>query len=664
MTAPAHLSNIAGARFRAPLLAAFVLSACATACGPSEPPPTTPAKPVASVTAATPPPPPEDRSPAEAPAGLAMQMHFAAPQAIADALAGYAPFAKAALEPRAVVRELPSGKALEKIVDVDRPVDVAMLLPPEGTDVDTPPEVAVAFGVVDGMDIDTALKGTLYTEYTTGGVRRLMRTGSGKRTPCVIAPALGPSKHRLVCAVELDTRSDPMRLVPWLARGVTRAPESQAAMRMDIDVAAVKKRYGQSLDKLRAQARAVASAEIRVGHAETDKVLKRLAKDLVDETFDVIDDLDSVSLEATTPKEGIATRMALAFSGNKSWTARAYTLDGPTGAPASFGKLPSDGVWLASWSKGNPQHDALLQPWQAAARDLVEAASADFKWPAKDKDLALDVVKWAFPSSADSAAVHGHLGQVEAPKEANLWGDARRVAHALMRKTFTLGVAARDAKASIALMKAFGAFVARPAFAQTLKSLTRDRLAIKVTTKDATPKGAPKGSFGQQYAIDLTSLESPSMPEAVDEKGKAKAKAKPKGKETPLGKLMASALAVPDGAQTWGAWGQNVSLDDLWARLSPVMTGGGTPISSNPMFAMATEGNATSGGMMLLGGLVRSVAEKQEKVEAMLAKLPDGGKGGFVWRAANTKTPKPMGETFVFVPRDAISAIGLLFEPH
>jgi hypothetical protein len=495
-------------------------------------------------------------------------------------------------------------------------------------------------------------------EVTDGGVRRLRALGS-KRAPCVVAPALGASKHRLICALEIDKPETGLRLVPWLARGVTRAPEPASSARLDVDVAALKKRYAAQIQKAHDQGRALIGPEIKVGHPEVDKVLKRIAASAIDEAFDLVDDLDAFAIEGTLRPDGMVASLSYAFSGKKSWSARAMLSgEGVTGGPpATFGKLPSNDAWLASFVRATPQTDVLLQPVQTMLRDLVEASATDFKWPAKDKDLALDCVKWAFPAAADQASVHGGTGHVEY-KGADVWGRARDMMKALTRKSFTLSVAEREAKAPLALAKAFGAWAARPSFADMIKTISRDRLSVKIAVKEAPPKGFPKGALAQQYTIDVAAKTEEPTPTAEKADKKAKKPAPVKAKETPLVKLVSAALVVPDGARTWTAWGQNATAEDLWARVQPAMSGSAaTPMSSKPGYDFLAQGSAQSGIVFMLDGLLHSVGDK-EKVEKLTARLPDQGKGAFVMR---TSAAKGKAESAFLLPRDAIAAVALWF---
>ncbi|MBI2391954.1 MAG: hypothetical protein HYV09_20350 [Deltaproteobacteria bacterium] len=619
-------------------------------CGPSEaPPPVTPAKPV--VEAKKPPPIVEDRSPVEAPPGLAVQAHAIGLKTLVRGVKAYLP-GNATLDPRALVREV-ADASLERILDVDKPADLVVQVP-EGTGKDAQiPRVAVAFGVEDDLDVANAVKDSYRVEVLPGGVMRLVPVG-GNEVRCVVAPALGPARRRLVCGL---TGNDPLGLAPWLARGVTRKEPAAAAVRVDVDVTMVKKKYAVEIDKAHAFGRGDLASEVKTGWAELDRVLKGITKNVVDEVFDVIDDLDTLSLEAATPEAGVQLGLTATFAGTKSWVARMMLAGGDNPGPANprLAKLPGDGVWLAAFSRATPQSDGLIAPIQTALKDVVTALALDFKWPAKDRDLALEVVKLAFPAAVDTAFVSANLGKVELPGGTpKPHGDvARATANAFLSKAWSVSVIERDAKAPTAFVKALFAWAQRPSFADTYRALTKDRLAIKVTTKALAAKDLPKGSWAQRAELEL-SIPSDDKP----------AKGKGAKKPTALAKLVTDTIIAPDGPnRTWVGVAQNLGDGELPKVLATALGGApASPIGSRPGFDFLTQGTPTIGGLFAIDGLTRTALHTR-KTEELLTKLPDQGKGAFVFRMTPSKPPKATTEVTALIPRDAIAAVWM-FSMH
>src|SRR5207237_5012451 len=109
------------------------------------------------------------------------------------------------------------------------------------------------------------------------------------------------------------------------------------------------------------------------------------------------------------------------FGRSESWIAKAAlaNAEGTGGAPAGLAKSPSDGVRSAVFSHPGPTSEALLQPWQSAILQLVEATAIDYGWAKKDEDAALELVRAMFPRVADGFSFGGgdHSAWGEGPKE-------------------------------------------------------------------------------------------------------------------------------------------------------------------------------------------------------------------------------------------------------
>lgn len=589
----------------------------------------------------------EDRTPAEAPAGLVMQAHGAAPRSIARSVRAYLPANAPALDPRQLIAEFGDG-ALDHIVDVDKPADVAMTIPEQGTKPGKPPlpNIAFAVGVEDNADIAGVLKGVYTVEVRPGGVLELIPIGS-KTGRCVVAPAIGPAKHRLICALEGPVAP----LVPWLARGVTRNPEPASPVHVELDVARVRKVYQVELDRAKAVARGEFASEIKTGFTEIDRVLKTWAKAGIDEAFDLLEDLDKLTLDVALPAEGAQPSLGFTFASTKSWSARLLLAggDAPAGtAPKTLGKLPADGAWLAGYSRATPQSDALITPFQTALKDAVDALASDFKWPKGDHAAALDLVKALLPSAADTSFVSGNMGKIDLPDSApKSYGIGRAFAEAFLHKTFTVSVVEREAKAPIALAKAFAAWIVRPSVVEMYRKLTKDKMTAKISVKPLKSKDLPKGSFAQTYELQL----------GVNPEDK-------KGKVDWVAKLSTESVIVPEGAtRTYVGFGQNLPDGEVLKKVQAAMAGASGSLSTVPGFTFVTDPGSVTGGMMLVDGTAKMFDKKSNKVQAILAKLPDQGKSAFGWRVTAQKPPKAVAEIAVHIPRDAISAGYLMFAP-
>ncbi len=611
-------------------------------CGPENPTPATP-PPVASSGSAKPAMIAEDRSPVEAPPGLVASLHLTSPKALVKALKSWVPGKLGAdeLDPRMLVPAMLSARAVDRVVDIDKPIDMTVQVTEGNTK--ARPRIAIAFGIEDDVDFATALKDTYRIEVISGGVRRLVPTSPAARNEsCVIVPALGAAKRRLVCSIshEHDAHSTDV-LGPWLARGVTQKPET-APIHGELDVAALRKAFATDWQKAHDFIKGELASESKLGHPELDKVIKKTARAVVDDVFDFLEDLDGVTMDAQLPETGPLVTTSATFSTQKAWLSKAFLIGAEINSkvPEAFGKLPAAGAWLALFSRGTPAADALGVPYQTALLEFVEAAAVDFKWAKKDKELALEVVRLLFQKSSDGYAVVGDGGKSDLKiDKSDLPYEIRDLLPALSRKSWSVGFGDRDGKPVVELYQKLTEFLGRPVFTDLVRELTKDHFSVKVKVDQKAPKDLPKGAFARALDFEIGQVEGTGK----------------KAKVKPITHLGYSLIVVPEGNHTWSSGATNLALVDLWPHLKGAMDGSGSPkVGALGGFDVATKGTPSSGGIMMFDAPLRSL-DKKEKVEEMLQKLPDGGKGPLAWRSTATKGPKQVCEVTVQVPRDFIA---------
>jgi len=634
-------------------LVAFV--AFPLACGPGEaPPPVTPT-PATSTSA----PPPkvviqEDRTPVESPpAGLVAHLHSTSPKSIVRAIKSYLPDIGTKIDPRDAVAQITVRRFLGRIVDIDKPVDAVVQLPPPSDQAFAKnPKLVVAFGVEDDLDIATALKGDARVDVLAGGVLRLLPANPAEEKTssftnrCLVAPAIGPAKRRLVCAVDPMPPADLAAVTGWLARGITRKPEPASAMHGELDIAAVRKRYADELEKAHKQAGAFVVPEIKIGKPDIDKVLKKLGVSAIDDIFDFVGEAESVSGDLTLPNEGPQVSLSLKLAGNASWISKMMlaSADASGAPPATFGKLPGGAIIGAAFSKGSNASDALMVPVQKALVDLIEGAASELKWPKKDKDAALEFVRLSFMHSVDSAMVTGPGPKPVEPEKAGEHRIDRQIAHGLTRTSWSIGAAEREAKPMIDAAKAFSAMVTRPSFTSLVSSFFRDDVSFKITSKPLKSKAIPKDAFATSYEVAAFGIDK-------DDKGKIK-------KETPLAKLLAEQVIAPSGTRTYSAWGQNLPEGDLLSRLKGAMDGTGVQLSATSGFDFVTKGTPAFGMVVALDGMARSLvmSRTNKGADEWLPKLPDQGKSTFALKSSAVKAGNGGNvEIAAAIPRDLIA---------
>ena len=644
-----------------------LLTAVLTACGgaahePVATPSTTSSGGGAAIVAT-----PEDRSPAARPSGLALQVHLSAPKTIARALKAQIPIVGAKIDARAVLGNVLGSPTLAQIVDVEAAVDGAIAVV-DGDSQGDGVHAAYAFGVEEGIDLVARLKGVFRIEQRAGGVLKLVPARTAKwddpelgsyNGDCLIVPALGKSKHRLVCSPNNEKKGSLAHLGAWLARGVTQLPDDGNTAHVALDVAVLRQHFDKDLQGAHDELANEAPRWISLGKPHLDKVLQKLGRSLVDEAFDLFADLDAMTLDVSLATAGVRVSSSLTFGHATSWTARAAlsNADSMGPLPAALSKMPGDGAFYASFAHAANADDALLVPVTTTLRDLVVATAEDFSWPAKDRDNALEVVRLTALRAADTALVIGEPKGAQSTAGgaiADRWEMSGYLASVARRGWWSIAAAERDSKGAIELGKAIAAMVSKPSFATTLEAITDKSWSIKITTKNVNGTELPKGSFDQTYDVTLIERDA-TKPSPGVKSGPAKPK------ETVLAHFVGEELVVPEGAtRTWSCWAQNGAPGELLARVKDAVAGTTKhPLTQREGFDfLSAKGSVSSGVFAAIDGLVRAFAPTAQGASDVLSALPDAGRSASTLRTVATRNGGGGSlDVSMFVPRDAIAAI-------
>jgi hypothetical protein len=644
------------------------------ACGGGGPEPqTATTKPVASVTtvasvqevALT---------PIEAPEGLAVAIRMKSPSAVSSSVLQLVPAWKD-FELGRMLRDLLDDEALVALVDPDKPMDMALVERPRVNNpnaYDRGEWFGFAMALRDDADFG-GLQGRFKLVGGANGVQYLVREGKEGQWfhACAVAPSLGASKRRLVCAEEHERRHLD-GLLPWLTRG---APTKAYAddVHVELFAAPFKKKFENDLRDGRDEAESGVAGMIKTDHPEIDRVLKKAAKGFVGEAFAFVDDVDRGSLGVVFGPKGPELRVDATVSGATSWISKSLLAgaDVTTPVPAAFGKLPVDRAGIAAFVRATPQTDALMQPIQTFTGELVEAAAVDFKWSKADRDLALATVRLMFPKATDAFVVSGRgdaraaaqtkptakaapkKGKVDVDEDRDDLGTFEQLREGIERPTWSMAVLDRPIEPSVELTKSWVALLAKPAIANAVKLLSDGMLDLKVTTKPMPAKELkdfPKGTFGQTVAIDVTLF---------------KVKDKKRGKERGKVRVVTEELLVPEGNHVWTAAGYNLAPGELVRRVQDALAGKGATVSTLPAFAAVTTGTPAWGAILRIGEFARQIAPSGEtqKTEEILASLPDKGDGAIAARSSATRAGSGgTAQLFVMLPRDLFAGVHQLMK--
>ncbi|MDP9149581.1 MAG: hypothetical protein M3O36_06530, partial [Myxococcota bacterium] len=553
-----------------------------------------------------------DLSAVPEPAGLVASGRFSRPSA---SLAAVSAWSKRPVPQSQQVTELLTGEALGPLVDLDAPMDFAVVA--MGTGSRMRDLTAISLAVKDPVTAKAALlqhhklvpaaNGALVIE----GLGRVGIAGEppGERDDeegrsCELAPAFGPAPLRLVCGKSSDALA---QLGPWLTRTAVRA---QATSDVHVDV-----RMRPVQETLLAQKRlfAMVLASVmaeRGGLSGARPVASSLATDLVDFALD----LDSVALDvALGPAGDASATAALGLTGVTSTLGHVVTAHPERAAlpPAVFWQLPAE-AYTAFFSRGVDDVDvarardvvgrviadklsalgvaaAVRQPIVDAAGKLISAAPMSYAGGVDEGEVKrAAAVEGVDARGATVEALFGwHLLALDEPAE-RFAGAMNAIAHAWSRPTAAAGYQAHGNP-----QEAAPSLRAAPVAKGSAPSLAgASHYVLDLPLVDPEPGGSPSGA-------------NANVPNAA-------------GRRKPVA---IHVLVVPAGAQTWlGLGGDEARLE---AKLAAAMSGTGATLASRADVAALKDRAAGFGGFVMPLGLSGAA-----QLMAVLSARPMPGGGG------------------------------------
>ena len=511
------------------------------------------------------------------------------------------------------------------LVDLDAPVDVAVVVEGHGTHLK--PAYAVAVGVKQGASVASSPR--IKSTSMGGGIFKLeMRrkhedTGNTDRDEdsddddaskiCEIIPAAGPSANRLVCGSSEGSLAE---LGPYLAR---TAPRS--AFQSDLHVEA-------RLDPLRStldQARQL--IPMLVGSALSDKVKTQAVRDLINAALgDVVDaslDLDRLKLDVSLSDMNATGTLTTSFRDTKSLIAR-LAVSHPERAdvpPPTFWHLPADSkeaffgrgidakdldhpreLIVDALSKGLDDQGVTPQDRQALS-DLVQQYMSFFTSPSVFANgIVEEPAAVATPPKKDDKTKSGKADRDERLAEES-------------KGAWALGGIEQPFAKVGAFAKSIPAAFHRPGVAKLVKGLMPEGVpAPTITSAPVNAKlGLPKDTVHLLVSITMKAEDSMSDAEAMQtlagpaavkggKPAKAAAPAKPKVKlEKPY---VLHWFFVPDAGRSWIGYGADENVVAMHVKLAlSTNTDPGILGSRNGLDDLKTAKIGSGGFLTLRGAL-------------------------------------------------------------
>ncbi|MDP9034259.1 MAG: hypothetical protein M3O50_05595 [Myxococcota bacterium] len=560
------------------------------------------------------------------PAGLVASGRFARPGAM---LAAMSAWSKRPMPESQQLTELLTGEALGPLVDMDAPVDFAVVAIGTGSRMRDLAAISLAIkdpvaaraAILEHHKLAPAANGAIVIEglgRPGGGGEAAGERDEGGRS-CELAPAFGPALLRLVCGKSSDALA---QLGPWLTRTAVRA-EAASDIHVDVRMPPVRETL-LAQKRLFAMVLASMMAE-RGGLSAARPVASSMASDLVDFALD----LDSVTLDVALGPAGEASATAaLRLTGITSTLGHVATAHperaGPP--PAVFWQLPVD-AYMAFFSRGVDDSDV------ARVRDVVGRVIADklsaLGLAAAEREPIVDAVGKlisAAPMSYAGGVDQDAVGKAGAAEGAG----ARGAAVEALFGWHLLAIdepAARFAGAMNELALAWSRRTVAAAHGNSQEAVPSLRAA-------PVAKGSASLAGASHYVLDLPVVDPD--PGGSPSGGKANV-TNTAGRR----KLMPiHLLVVPDGARTWlGVAGDEARLA---AKLAGAMSGTGATLASRADVAALKDGAVGFGGFVMPQGLLGAA---QPMAGPSGRPMPGGGAAPV---GASSQVPRQGGDAVLF----------------
>jgi hypothetical protein len=312
------------------------------ACGPKQEAKAPPPKPVAITPTVVEEPP--DLSPVKRPAEVVLVGRIARPRLLTETLTKWSSL------PMRLEDLIPSdARPLAKVVKWEAPVETLVALDAFGEGKAPPPLVIGSVGLTsleDALGAADAMQ--MPTHKLAPGIYRV---GDFPNVSCALAASVGAAPARLVCG---RGTKDVDLLLPYATRGLPIEPQTGADFELVIDAKPIQERYGRDVAGLRLLA-GVGVRTIALDQPKFDRALSDAVYGVVDETINLLADLDQIRLEARidAARNVLTASSELKLRGESSWVAGSIAATKPAAVPATLPRLPP-GATMACYNPVMP----------------------------------------------------------------------------------------------------------------------------------------------------------------------------------------------------------------------------------------------------------------------------------------------------------------------
>jgi hypothetical protein len=556
-------------------------------------------------------PPPPDVSAVAEPKGIVVYGRLSRPSA---SFATVHAWSNLPMPEAAQVTELVANAPFGPLVDLDRPIDLAIALPSARMN------QVVAAVAAPVKDAETS-RATLSEHYKLvpgdNGMTLIQKAGdppskdttddddddkagdSDDERACGLAPAYGDAPVRLVCGT--DARSLAV-LGPWLARTAPRT-SFPADLHLELRLQPVR----PLIDQQRRMLGPLLSGLL--GGASGDAGAREALMSAAGDFADFVGDMDGLSVDLTLADPGATANTTLRLAGTSSAIGRIVAghpeRNGP--APALFWQLPGDADF-AAFSRG--VDDAELARMRDVWLKLIGAGLGEVGVKEADRKAVVDamaglVSSWpvAYASGMDDAA-RTKAWAAEKAREAHADSadaiEATRVAIEALLGWRVMAMDQAPAK-TVAALKQLAVAWSRPGIAVAWRAKDKDA-AMPSFRSMPLPKGAALPSGSAHYVVEVA-LPAEPAPRSPHTRPKPAANVRKTGAAKPLEVHL---VIAPDGpSRTWVAVAGDENL--AASKLAATLGQGEGKLSSRAELASFKAGPVGSGGFFTVRGLYELV---------------------------------------------------------
>jgi hypothetical protein len=583
-------------------------------------------------------------TPVSAPAELIAVGRVKNPGEFLDSMAGWS---KAPLDWRAALAKEEPG--IERVIKLDAPIDVAVVLDKSSGMTPKPPLFAVSFGLVSW---DAALAFARQKGEPLRKVQEGVYALGDEPSRCFVARALGSAPARFVCG---DEPADVQALLPYMTRGMPRETFGTSDVHVELRVDPVRARYARDLRQLKSLV-PVALSHMAIDVPRVDRAMGDALHALADEANAIVDDVQRLDLDIKLLRNTGSAELSgsVQFRKQTSWTAQTLFEREPSAPPELFWALPRD---ASAAGFVYPVSPVRYEKIRRTFGELVDGLLEHEKVGRAVRDQVLDVVTESFKTDAPWARAEGALPPATPPK----LGSAADEARERLRQQLGWHVAAVAQKADThladvaKLVKIYGS----PELRRLLEKRAKVKLQHVPTVRKRAPRvrGLPAGSVAYEITVPGQFFDAEDFGSAMrrDWPRPEKPPVQPKAKPPSAKPLPIVFLIVPDGDRTWFA----VSTDEklLVEKLTKLKTQADT-LAARPDVTALKSQPARAGGFFTINSILSGTPFAGTASTRVASALPHHAETPIPYKVTTTPGAARSLIWSATVPRAALEDLG------